>query len=130
MAFTYAKDNSDLSRLRVKVGDVDSSRPLFDDDEMNEFLAQDTNISLAAALACDALSTQFARDYDFSADGASFKKGSVSSMYASRARQLRRAGRGTVAVPTRRKDGYSDDVKSDESSTAASSSFDRSGLVN
>ncbi len=131
MAFTYAKDSSDLSLLRVKVGDIDDSRALFDDAEMNVFLTEESSVTLAAAEACDVLATRFARDYDFMADGASFKKGSVSAQYARRARVLRRQGQGTTSSPIIRQDGYSQDVKSNAASdTNQSGSFDRSGLVN
>ncbi len=131
MHFTYAKDSSDLSLLRVKVGDTDDSRQLFDDAEMNVFLTEESSVLLAAAAACDSLATRFARDYDFTADGASFKKGSVSAQYARRARVLRRQGNGTSSSPIIRQDGYSQSVKSNAATgNSGSSSFDRSGLVN
>lgn len=131
MAFTYAKDSSDLSLLRVKVGDVDEDRQLFDDAEMNVFLTEEDGVTLAAAAACDSLATRFARDYDFTADGASFKRSAVSAMYARRARVLRRQGQGTTSSPIIRQDGYSQDVKSNAATdTNQSSSFDRSVLVN
>ena len=130
MAFTYAKDSSDLSRLRQKVGDTDTDRQLFDDAEMNEFLTEASSVNLASALACESLATRFARDYDFTADGASFKRGSISEMYAKQARRLRRLGTGTTSVSVTPKDGYSDDIPTEQANTNNANSFDRSGLVN
>ena len=115
MAFTYTPGaTADADRVRFELGDTNSSRALFDDAEIADLLAQESdNVLAAAAHGCEILAVRFARDYDFSADGSSFKKGSVSGMYAKRARSLRSRGPTTVIAP-RRVDGYSQTIDSDE----------------
>ena len=132
MGFTYAKDNSNLSRLRFTIGDTDDQRQMFDDDELNVILDnQTTVIALAGAIALEAKAAELSREYDFSADGASFFKSQQATAMTKAAARLRRLGSGTTSVPVKREDGYSDSVKSNEANnTNNASSFDRSGLVN
>lgn len=131
MGFTYAKDNSNLSLLRFTIGDTDEQRQMFDDAELNVILDnQTTVIALAGALALEAKAAELAREYDFTADGASFFKSQQATAMTKAAARLRRLGTGTTSVPVIRKDGYSQDVKSDAANTDTASSFDRSGLVN
>ncbi len=116
MAFTYTEGStSDRDRLRLEIQDTVIDRALFSDAELDDFLAQDVQVLLAAAHACDTLATRFARDYDFIADGASFKKSTISKSYADQATRLRRraTGSGSIVVP-RRVDGYSQEIESDQ----------------
>lgn len=115
MAFTYTPGSTtDLNRVRLALGDTDSARALFTDDELSDFLVQETSINGACAAACEALSVRFARDYTFSADGASFNKDTISQKYAQLAVRFRAKATGTQTVVPQRKDGYSDDIGSDE----------------
>ena len=116
MAFSYtAGSTADRDRVRLEIGDTDSDRALFQDAEIDDFLEQEGDDSLkAAARACETLAVRFARDFTFSADGASFQKGNVTQMYANQAKRLRRRASGSTTVMPRRKDGYSVYTDSDE----------------
>ena len=116
MAFTYtAGSTADRDRVRLEIGDVDSDRALFQDAEIDDFLSQEGNSILgSAARACETLAVRFARDLNFSADGANIQKGSITQMYMNQAKRLRRQARSTTTVMPRRKDGYSVYTDSDE----------------
>ena len=125
MAWTYTKGSTaNRDRVRLEIGDVDSNRPLFEDAELDDFLAQDTSVLLSAAHACDTLAVRFAREYNFSADGASFQKGTISGMYAAQARRLRNLADANRVMMPQRKDGYSQDIRSDEVNVVGSETFD------
>ena len=116
MAFSYtAGSTADRDRVRLEIGDTDEARILFQDAELDDFLAQEGNSLLgASARACETLAVKFARDFTFSADGASFQKGSVTQMFMAQAKRLRRQARATTTVMPRRVDGYSVYTDSDE----------------
>ena len=116
MAFSYTEGSSaDRDRVRLEIGDTDSSRALFQDAELDDFLSQEgDNVMGSSARACEVLAVRFARDFSFSADGASFQKNQVTLMYQKLARRLRNRARGTTTVVPRRKDGYSVYTDSDE----------------
>ena len=116
MAFSYtAGSTADRDRVRLEIGDTDEDRILFQDAELDDFLAQEGNSILgSAARACETLATRFARDFTFSADGASFQKGNITQMYMAQAKRLRRKAQGTTTLMPRRKDGYSEATDSDE----------------
>ena len=122
MAFTYVKGSTaNRDRVRLEIGDVDPNRILFEDDELTDILTQEGDVVLkAAARCCEVLAVRFARDFDFSADGSSFHKSSVTAAYQKMATRLRARATGTVVVMPRRVDGYSQDVDSDEVSTTTS----------
>ena len=118
MAWTYTEGSTaDADRVRFELGDTDEARPLFSDAEISDLLVQDTAVLSAAAHACRIMSRRTAGDFDFEADGHSFKKSSVSAMWAKRAQELTTEARGTTVVMPRRVDGYSDDIDSDEVTT-------------
>jgi hypothetical protein len=115
MAFTYtAGSTADRDRIRFEIGDTALDRKLFDDEELDDLLVQDTTVLRSAAHACEILAIRFARDFDFTADGHSFHKSQVSEHYMKLARRLRSRERGTTVMVPRRIDGYSDDIDSDE----------------
>ena len=116
MAFSYtAGSTADRDRVRLEIGDTDESRVLFQDAELADFISQEGNSILgAAARACETLAVKFARDFTFSADGASFQKGNVTQMFMAQAKRLRRQARATTTVMPRRVDGYSVYTDSDE----------------
>jgi len=116
MAFSYtAGSTADRDRVRLEIGDTDEDRILFQDGELDDFLAQEGNSILgSAARACETLATRFARDFTFTADGASFQKGNITQMYMNQAKRLRRQARATTTVMPRRVDGYSVYTDSDE----------------
>ena len=104
MAFSYtAGSTADRDRVRLEIGDTDEDRILFQDAELDDFLAQEGNSILgSAARACETLATRFARDFTFTADGASFQKGNITQMYMNQAKRLRRQARATTTVMPRR----------------------------
>ena len=116
MAFSYtAGSTADRDRVRLEIGDTDEERVLFQDGELDDFLSQEGNSILgSAARACETLAVRFARDFTFSADGASFQKGSVTQMFMAQAKRLRRKAGATTIVMPRRVDGYSVYTDSDE----------------
>tara|TARA_R110000824_G_scaffold173671_2_gene351792 strand:- start:296 stop:706 length:411 start_codon:yes stop_codon:yes gene_type:complete len=116
MAFSYTPGSTaDRDRVRLEIGDTDESRVLFQDAELDDFISQEGNSILgASARACETLAVKFARDFTFSADGASFQKGSVTQMFMAQAKRLRRQARATTTVMPRRVDGYSVYTDSDE----------------
>ena len=116
MAFSYtAGSSADRDRVRLEIGDTDEERVLFQDAELDDFLSQEGNSILgSAARACETLAVRFARDFTFSADGASFQKGNVTQMFMAPAKRRRRKASETSIVMPRRVDGYSVYTDSDE----------------
>jgi hypothetical protein len=112
MSFTYdGTPNTDLERVRLEIGDTDSTEALFQDEEINEKLSQRANnVLLTAADLCEILARKFARAYDFETDGQSFKRSQMSAAYAKAAKDLRARAQGAGVVDTTRVDGYSDDI--------------------
>lgn len=113
MTFTY--DTSDLTtalaKVRLEIGDTTSATALFQDEEINLKLAdRSDNVLLTAADLCDILARRFAREFDFTTDGQSFRRSQKSSMYAEMAASLRSRASGVASVTTTRVDGYSDDI--------------------
>ena len=100
--------------MRLEIGDVDEARALFEDAELDDLIVQETDVYPTAARACEILAARFARDFDFTADGASFRKSSVSAMYQKLGKRLRARGRGTTVVMPQRVDGYSQTTPSDD----------------
>ena len=126
MGFTYtAGGTTDLDRVRLEIQDIFEDRALFQDEEINDFLAQDVSVLGAAAHAAETLAMRFARDFDFTADGASFKKNTLSEKYERLAQRLRKRATGVTTVNTTRIDGFSDDISSDETNLTT----ERSGRI-
>lgn len=62
MAFTYNTPAlSDRDRLRLLVGDTKAERPIFEDAELDDLLALETNLYATAALACRVMATDSAK---------------------------------------------------------------------
>jgi hypothetical protein len=120
-SFTY-DPTTDLGQVRLEIGDTDSDSALFTDQEIGVKLAETSNVLLASAALLDLLATRFAREFDFSEDGQSFKKGSRSAAYAARAQALRNRANGVQTVVTQRADGYSDDLDTREATGLTGSS--------
>lgn len=115
MAFSYTKGSTAIrDRVRLELGDTDESRVLFEDAELDDLIVQETNVYPTAARACEILAVRFARDFDFTADGANFRKSSISMAYQKLANRLRARGRGTAVVMPQRVDGYSQITPSDD----------------
>ncbi len=113
---------TDLDKFRLEVGDIDSTAPLFNDDEANYFIAgQPTSILLAVADACDSLARRYAREFDFdTTNEKSFKRSQKAKAYADQAKELRARAKldmsgGIGVIVTTRADGYADDLNTRES---------------
>jgi len=100
-----------LDKVRLVIGDTDSASYELSDDEINYFIGErGSNVLLAAADCCDALAAKFARAYDFSTDGQSFKRSQAAEAYRAQAKTLRARAQGVVTADSTRVDGYSEDV--------------------
>ncbi|MCR4339979.1 MAG: hypothetical protein NUW01_08845 [Gemmatimonadaceae bacterium] len=121
MTFTYnsASVTTALAKTRLEIGDTDSTAVLFTDEELNVYIdARADVVLLAAADACDALATRFARAYDFETDGQRFQRSQMSKAYRELGKGLRDRAAGIATLTPTRVDGYSDDItNTDVSST-------------
>lgn len=108
MTFTYSSTSitTDLAKVRLEIGDTDSTDPLFTDEEIAVFLAAEVTVLKAAARACEVQSRKYARDFNWDADGDKVDRTSRAKHYADLAVALRRRAGGTVqSRPTIRQDG-------------------------
>lgn len=126
MAFNYTDTGTtDRDRVRREIGDTIAATAQFTDDEIADFVTIEGSWQGAAAHACEALATRYAREFSFSADGSSFSKERLSVAYAEAARRLRNRAKADMVVPTRT-DGYSQEVASDDVTGASGArDFDR-----
>lgn len=123
MTFTYSSTSltTTLAKVRMEIGDTDSTQALFTDEELQVYLdSRGTDYLAAAADACDALAARFARSYDFETDGQSFKRSQQSKAYRDMAASLRGRSGGITTMDITKVDGYSDDILNQETSTSSS----------
>lgn len=116
-------------RVRLEIGDTDTTSPLFSDLEITTILSERADdILLTAADLCDMLATRFAADFDFKWKDGDFKKGSRSASYAARASALRAriAGGGIASIPIVKVDGYSQDTSTRDTSRSTVTGIERS----
>ena len=93
MAFTYTSDpeNSKRDAVRLLTGDTVSTDALLQDSEVEYFLSlYDDAVYPAAAAACDAISSKYARQADTTNGRLSVKASQRSEAYAKKAKDLRR----------------------------------------
>jgi hypothetical protein len=107
---------TDRDKVRLLIGDTDSTKPQLYDDEIAFFLA-----------------AKYARGFEFS-DGErrTFKPGERVEHYTKLAQRLRtRASGGVSVIQTTRVDGYSEDISSrDGAGQASSTGRVRAGYFN
>ena len=91
MSFTYAGDPAatNLAAVRFLVGDTDTTDQLINDAEINYILTVETNVRLAAAMTCDAISAKFSRKADTTTLGLSVAASKRAEAYRQRAMDLR-----------------------------------------
>lgn len=123
MTFTYnvGSLSSALARVRLEIGDTDSSAPLFADEEIAVKVAlRGDDVLLAAADLCDILAVRFAREFDFDAnESKSFKRSQKSAAYLKMAKALRqRASGGLSVVIVTKADAVADDLSSRDADVA------------
>lgn len=118
MTFTYDGTlDTDLEKVRLLIGDTDSTAALFQDAEITHFLTvRSSNLYLAAADACEAAAAKFARAFDFATDGQSFERSKMHDAFLAMAEAFRRRNdaEGLGEIIMTRVDGYSDDIAADE----------------
>lgn len=131
MTFTYntADLTTDLAKVRLELGDTDSTAPLFADEEVNVYLARHAgNVLLTAAALCMVLATKYARIVNTSMGGQSISGSDLARAYREQATSLRErahAASGALgSVETTRIDGYSDDIDTRDTAIVARASFD------
>ena len=91
---------SDLDRVRLKIGDTDTENALLVDEEIEAFIdAWPNNIEMAAADSADAIAAKFSRGFNFSTDGQSFNRRERVEHYTDLAKRLRSRG-GVFVWPT------------------------------
>lgn len=90
---------SDRDRVRLMIGDTDSTDPKLTDAEIQRHVAAwPDNLDLAAAGAAEAIAAEYAAGYNFASDGQTFNRRERHTHYINLARELRRRG-GTFAWP-------------------------------
>lgn len=118
MTFTYSSTSigTALAKVRLQIGDTDSTDPLFTDEEINYHLSVHSDDVIPTAIAlCDVLATRFAREFDFETDDQKFARSQRQKAYAARAAELRaQADSGLSVLGQTKVDGYSQDIAADE----------------
>jgi hypothetical protein len=80
-----------LDKVRLLIGDTDSTDPLLSDDEVNVQITNwPNNVEFAAANCAQQIAAKFARGFDFSSDGQTFNRSERVNHYTELARVLRR----------------------------------------
>lgn len=100
--------STDRDKVRLLIGDTDSTDPLLYDDEVDACLAQRVvvttsggttyNLPAAAADACGAIAAKFARDFSFGEDGQRFDRAQRVGHYMALEQTLR-ARQGGSSMP-------------------------------
>lgn len=106
MSWTYDSTlATDRDKVRRLIGDVITAQQLLSNEEITAALAQESTVATAAALCCEWLAAQYARDVDVQiGSGSSNAEGQKklsqkASQYRSMAKLLRSRG-AALAVPT------------------------------
>lgn len=84
MTWTYSPTDlsTDLAKVRLYIGDTDTSDQLATDEEINAVIAGTDGLYSAAALMCRSVSAKFARQIDTSVESVSRKASQRSVQYA------------------------------------------------
>ncbi len=108
MAFTYDDTlGTDLSKVRLQVGDTDSTDALLTDAEVEFAISDEPSLVAAAARCAEMIAASFARDFDWEGDGTSVRKGGRAKHYLAMAKQLRaKAAGGLTTLQTVNADGW------------------------
>ena len=115
MAFTYTGAlDTDLEKVRFRVGDTDSADALLTDAEITGALTNEGSVTLAALACVRSILARFAKGYDFSTDGQAFSRGQRVAHYTALLEELQTES-GVTSNATTRLDGYSTDIDYSES---------------
>ena len=128
MAFTYNGTlTTNLDRVRFQIGDVTEDggpRPSdgnFTDAEINQLITNEGTWQRAVAACFERLATEWTRYPSFKADGLSLNRSDIAKGYRMQAESWRQQYGRTVPIAVAgqiTKDGYSDDVASDDVDTS------------
>lgn len=90
MVATYTTTNpSTRDKLRLKIGDTNTSHPIFEDAELDMILEEDSEVLLAAASACRIIAASASRQaVVLSMPGISISKISIPDKFLEMARQF------------------------------------------
>jgi hypothetical protein len=137
MTWTYASSSTtttDLSWVRVRIGDTSSGDQLLQDEEINAFVDSEGNREMGAALAAEAVGAQFARKVDKSVGKLRIAFSQASEHYFGLAKRLRREvaiGAGPYAGGISRSDKEANEADTDVVEPAFRiGQFDRAGAAN
>lgn len=92
MTWTFSDSDisTNLAKVRVLIGDTDTTDQLLSDEIVNYFLtARASNLNLAAADACDAIASKFARKADFRNGALAVSASQRAKAYTAKAQELR-----------------------------------------
>ena len=124
MSFTYVL-TTDIGKVRLEIGDVSSAigagvKPdgtNLTDEEIQVWLTREETVGRAAAAACEALSTTWARVADVAVGPRRESLGQVAKQYAERAKALREqhgGGGHGFTIGLDREDGFSEHADEDD----------------
>jgi hypothetical protein len=116
---------SDLDKFRLALGD-DAATQLFNDDEAEYFLESAGTVPAAVAAAVDALALRYARQYDTTIDGQTFRRSQVAAALERRAGVLAGSHAPITVSYVTRIDGYSDDIPASDTRATHSTGRRRS----
>lgn len=90
MSFTYSSTDisTDLAKVRTLIWDTDSTDALLTDEQVNFFLAQDSNIYKAASNAAKAIAAKYAGNVDKIVDDMSLADSQKYKQYSDLASEL------------------------------------------
>lgn len=89
--------STDKDKVRLFIGDTDTTAQLFSDEEISALLVSVPSPSLAAALLADAQAAKYSRFSAISIDGASFAYQQRADMFRTLANRLRAQATATEA---------------------------------
>jgi hypothetical protein len=116
---------TDIGQFRLEIGDT-TEPALFTDAEASYFLTAGGSVRLAVTRAVEALAVRFARAYDTTIDGQSFRRSQIAAALEKRAGVLA-GSHGPVEVAyVTRIDGYSDDIPASDTRATHSTGRQRS----
>jgi len=83
MTWTYDPTDlsTDLAKVRLYIGDTDTTDQLASDEEINAAIAATSDLYAAASMMCQAISAKFARQIDTSVESVSRKASQRSQQY-------------------------------------------------
>jgi hypothetical protein len=114
-----------LEQVRLEIGDLDPTNPLFTDDQIQYYIDNNgTNVLMAAADCCDALATRYASNIDFTTDTLAVKKFQRAEFMGKRAGILRDRAGGIGLIGSIKVDGYSQDIDNEDTTLLTSMPVD------